>query len=324
VTVPYRLGFAVKILGGGGLKTNDARRWQSEPHLRISLGLLDAAFDYLDAIDVRVYRLSSSTIPYGTHPDLPQFDFRRQIEACGDELASLGEKARAYGLRLSTHPGQYTVINAPTEDLRRRSRLDLEQDSALLTALGAADPVVVVHVGGAYGDKEAALARWADSYLQLSEAARRTVAVEHDERSFTLDDCLRLHERTGVRVVYDLHHDRCNPSGATFADAYSTWGDTRPKAHVSSPRLDSTRLEAHADYVAPWDVVELLARSPGPVDVMCEAKAKDLAVLALRAQLARVAPELAAAEERVTPGAPRRPRRPARGAPRRSASRPRG
>ena len=324
MTVPYRLGFAVKVLGGGGLKTNDARRFKSDPHLRVSLGLLEVVFDYLDSIDVRVYRLSSSTVPYGTHPDLPRFDYKRQIDACDAELRALGAKARTYGLRLSTHPGQYTVINAPVEELRRKSRADLEQDTALLRALGADDATVVLHVGGVYGDKRAALDRWASSYLELSEAAQRTVAVEHDERSFTLADCLWLHERTGVRVVYDIHHDRCNPSEASLADAFATWGVTRPKAHVSSPRLDSTRLESHADYVAPWDLVALLERAPGAVDVVCEAKAKDLAVLALRAQLSRVAPEWARAEERhVTDAAPRRPRRPAARAQRRTASPPR-
>ena len=322
--VPYRLGFAVKILGEGGLKTNDARRHQSGPHLSVSLELLDAAFDYLDRIDVRVFRLSSSTVPYGTHPDLPEFDYRRQIDACAPQLGLLREKAAALGLRLSTHPGQYTVINSPDAELARKSRADLEQDAALLDALGQREGVVVLHVGGVYGDKPSALARWAASYEQLSETAKRVVAVEHDERSFTLADCLRLHERTGVRVVYDIHHDRCNPSDAVLADAYATWGAVRPKAHVSSPRLDSTRLEAHADYVAPWDLVELLGRAPGPIDVVCEAKAKDLAVLALRAQLPRVAPAAGAAEERLRPAAARPPARRAAPPRARARSRPRG
>ncbi|MGH2850653.1 MAG: hypothetical protein ACRDLP_08560, partial [Solirubrobacteraceae bacterium] len=76
----YRLGFAVKILGAGGLKTSDTRRHQSGAHLSRSPELLDAAFDYLDRIDVRVYRMSSSTVPYGTHPDLPDLDYRRQLD----------------------------------------------------------------------------------------------------------------------------------------------------------------------------------------------------------------------------------------------------
>jgi UV DNA damage endonuclease len=298
--IPYRLGFAVKVLGNGGMKTADTRRWQSGPHLSRSLEYLDAVFDYLDRIDVRVYRMSSSTVPYGTHPDLPEFDYRRQIEACLEPLHALGEKARRLGLRLSTHPGQYTVINSPDDALAAKSMLDLEQDALLLDALGQPDEaVVVVHVGGVYGDRGAALGRWARAFERLSERARRRVVVEHDERAFSLGDVLRLHEWTGVRVVYDLHHDRCNPSdGRGLADALATWpADIRPKAHLSSPRLalPRPRLEAHADFVAPWDLCALLASATRPLDVVLEAKAKDLALLWLRRQ---VDPALARLEEK--------------------------
>ena len=295
---PYRLGFAVKVLGNGGMKTADTRRWQSGPHLSRSIQYLDAVFDYLEQIDVRVYRMSSSTVPYGTHPYLPEFDYRRQIEQCAPRLGALGEKARL-SLRLSTHPGQYTVINSPDDSLAAKSRLDLEQDALLLDALGQPEEaVVVVHVGGAYGDHDGAVARWARAFERLSERAQRRVVVEHDERSFSLADVLRLHESTGVRVVYDLHHDRCNPSeGRGLADALATWpAHVRPKAHLSSPRLalPRSRLEADADFIAPWDLRALLASATRPLDVMLEAKAKDLALLWLRRQADA---DVAAAEE---------------------------
>jgi len=316
----YRLGFAVKILGAGGLRTSDARRWQSQPHLRVSLEYLDAAFDYLERIGVRVFRLSSSTIPYGTHPDLPAFDYRRQLDECASELAGLGAKAAALGLRLSTHPGQYTVLNTLDETLRWKSGLDLEQDAALLDALGQGpEGVVVLHVGGVYGDRAAALDRWATAYEGLSERARARVVVEHDETSFDLEDVLELHRRTGVRVVYDHHHHRCNPAEAlrepvvALAAALETWPhDVRPKVHLSSPRTElrsvggrgkgarlvAPLLDQHADFVTPWDLLDVLESAPRPVDVMLEAKAKDLALLWLREQLARIAPEAAAADER--------------------------
>jgi len=316
---PYRLGFAVKILGGGGLRTNDARRWQSGPHLRRSVELLDVAFDHLDRIDVRVFRLSSSTIPYGTHPDLPALDYRRQLDEAAAEVAALGAKATRFGLRLSTHPGQYTVLNAPDPELRRKAAADLEQDAALLDALGQGpEAVVVIHVGGAYGDPRAALDRWARAYDALSEAARARVVVEHDETSFDVEDVLELHRRTGVRVVYDHHHHRCKPAptlrdpAAALATALATWpAGLRPKVHLSSPRTAFRTvggrtptapvpplLDQHADFVTPWDLAELLALTQRPVDVMLEAKAKDLAVQWLRGALARVSPQLAAAEER--------------------------
>ncbi|MDQ3821672.1 MAG: UV DNA damage repair endonuclease UvsE [Actinomycetota bacterium] len=322
---PYRLGFAVKVLGDGGLKSHDGRRWQNEPSLAVSLALLDTIFDYLDTNDLRVYRMSSSTVPYGTHPDLPQLDYRRQIGAAAERLESTGAKARRYGLRLSTHPGQYTRLNAAGDEVARKAALDVEQDAALLDALGTGpEGVVVVHVGGVYGDRASALERWVRAYERLSARARGRLAVEHDETDFDLAETLWLHERTGVKVVYDHHHHRCNRATAYGSDAdavaaaYRTWPEgVRPKVHVSSPRtelrvvrrrvkgergvrevLAPPMLDQHADFATPWDVLDVLGAAPGPVDVVVEAKAKDVAVRWLREQLARVDPAAAAAEER--------------------------
>ena len=326
---PYRLGFAVKVLGGGGLKTSDTRRWQSGPHLARSLELLEPAFEYLVRNDLRMYRLSSGTVPYGTHPDLPQFDYRRQIEACAAQLADLGAFAARHELRLSTHPGQYTVLNASDPEVSRKAVLDVEQDALLLDALAAGpEGVVVTHVGGLYGDRRSALDRWAQTYESLSDRARGRLVVEHDETSFHVGDCLELHRRTGVPVVYDHHHHRCNPAPGLLAPAdalaaaYATWpGGVRPKAHLSSPRTElrpvkrkragerrpsvelvPPQLDQHADFATPWDLLDILAVSPGPLDVMVEAKAKDLAVLWLRRQLERVDPRAAASEERLSRG----------------------
>lgn len=311
---PYRLGFAVKVLGNGGLKSADMRRWQSRPHLSHSLELLDAVFDHLAAVDVRVYRMSSATVPYGTHPDLPQFDYRRQIGECEAELERLGRKARSLGLRLSTHPGQYTVLSSPDPEIARKALLDVEQDALLLDGLRVGpEGVVVIHVGGVYGDPAAALDRWARSFELLSERAQRRLAVEHDERCFDLSEALELHERTGVRVVFDLHHHRCKPAagrddvGDALSAALDTWpAGVRPKVHISSPRtelrtvagaLKPPLLDQHADFLSPWDLLTLLEAADRPLDVMVEAKAKDLAVAWVRKALARVAPEALAAEE---------------------------
>ncbi len=316
---PYRLGFAVKVLGGGGLKSHDTRRWQSGPSLERSLELLEGVIEYLDRNGIRMFRLSSATVPYGTHPDLPQFEYRRQLDEHAERLDVVGERARAAGLRLSTHPGQYTVLNSPDDSIVTKAVADLEQDAALLDALGQGpEAVVVIHVGGVYGDRTAALDRWATTYERLSERVRRRLVVEHDERSWDLGDVLELHRRVGVPVVFDSHHHRCNPwpeaDGVeeSLALAAATWpAGVRPKAHVSSPRTElrtvgrgrSARLVAplldqHADFPSPWDVVDVLLAARGPVDVMLEAKAKDIALLWTRTQLTRLFPAVAAAEER--------------------------
>ncbi|HEX5689254.1 MAG TPA: hypothetical protein VFX76_04595, partial [Roseiflexaceae bacterium] len=80
-----RLGFAVKALGRPNLPSNDARRWQNNPHLRVSLQYLAAIFDYLADASIDMYRISSDIAPYLTHPDMPQF--HHQLDECADELA---------------------------------------------------------------------------------------------------------------------------------------------------------------------------------------------------------------------------------------------
>lgn len=326
---PYRLGFAVKVLGGGGLATADTRRWQSGPHLRRSLQLLESVWDHLEAIDVRVYRLSSQVVPYGTHPDLPALAWERQLEEAAPELEAAARRTRALGLRLSTHPGQYTVLNAPEPGVFAKAARDLEQDAALLDALGQGpEGSVVVHVGGEYGDRAAALDRWERAWWGLSDRARARLALENDERIFGVEDVLELHRRTGVRVVLDVHHHRIHPAsggiplGDALGRAIDTWAGARPKVHLSSartmldnpipvgvpqPRTSRSRkpawapgfpqLRGHADLVAPWDLEALVAAADAPLDVMLEAKAKDLALLHLRRSLREIGSPAAGAEE---------------------------
>jgi UV DNA damage endonuclease len=94
-----RLGFAVKVLSRTDLPSHDTRRWQSSPHLRLSLRYLATILDYLAETGIAMYRISSDLAPYVTHPDLPQL--RSQIEECAPELAQIGARARNLGIRLS-------------------------------------------------------------------------------------------------------------------------------------------------------------------------------------------------------------------------------
>jgi UV DNA damage endonuclease len=305
----HRLGFAVKVIGDGGLPSHDTRRWQSGPHLRHSLEMLGAILDRLEATDVRMYRLPTQLAPYATHPDHPEF--HRQVEECADELAAVGERVARLGIRLSSHPGQYTVLNSENLDTRRAAAAELEVQGALFDAMGLGpEAVVVLHVGGAAGGVDAARGRFEDGFGLLSEAARRRLVIENDDRTFGLVDVLPLAQAIGRPVVFDvLHHHCCDPEGLTVSEAMplalDTWPDgVRPKIHYSSPRtvlgekerkvgrkIERTpvlpQLRAHADTIDPIGFEELLRGPLGvrDVDVMLEAKAKDLALAALRDHL---------------------------------------
>jgi UV DNA damage endonuclease len=303
----HRLGFAVKVLGNGGLASHDTRRWRSGPHLRTSLEYLRAILEYCDRHDIRMYRMATGLAPYASHPELTQF--HGQAEECAPELADIGSLARKLGVRLSTHPGQYTVLNSEDGDVRSAAAAELEVQAALLDAMGLpAESVVVLHVGGVAGGVAAGSDRFLRGLDELSDAAKARLVVENDDRLYALSDVLPLAERAGLRVVWDLLHHRCHdpagiPDGEALRLALDTWPDhVRPKIHFSSPRLDvgerkrrvGRRVErsvvvpqprAHADLVDAIGFEYFLREARRDFDVMLEAKAKDVALLRLREQV---------------------------------------
>jgi UV DNA damage endonuclease len=297
-----KLGFAVKVLGDGGLPSHDTRRWQSGPHLRVSIERLEAIFDYLESVGIGMYRMTASLAPYATHPDMPQF--HGQVEECAPELAALGARAAASGLRLSTHPGQYVVLNSEDERVRSMAVADLNLQAQLLDAMGCGpEAVVVLHVGGAAGGLDAGMYRFMAGFERLSERAQKRLVIENDDRTYALAQVLDLHRRTGAPVVWDILHHHCNdPDGVPDREALelalATWPDgVTPKIHYSSPKtavevqkkkVVLPQLRAHADMIDPIGFEHFLRETAKSLDfdVMIEAKAKDLALLRLQEQLA--------------------------------------
>jgi UV DNA damage endonuclease len=304
-----KLGFAVKVLGDGGLPSHDARRWQSNPHLRVSLGHLDAILDYLERVDIGMYRVATALAPYASHPDMPRF--RHQVDDCLEELSAVGAKARSVGVRVSSHPGQYTVLNSEKNGTVRAALDEIEVQAELFEAMAMPpETVVVLHVGGGAGGEEAALERFEKGFARLSERAQSRLVIENDDHSFDIVSCAELARRIGRPVVWDVLHHRChNPrrvgDGEALDMALGTWSRrVTPKVHFSSPRLDiqerNTKrggknekrlvlppLKAHADLIDPSAFEHFLELLGGrrDVDIMLEAKGKDLALLRLRDQM---------------------------------------
>lgn len=312
-----RLGVAVRIFGAGGLRARDGRRAHHAPHLSVSLLLVRDILLYLAQQRIGCYRLADDLAPYLTDPRRPEF--ARQIDECGGLLAEIGALAREHGIRLTMHLPLHVALSAPDPELAARSASEIEARARLLDALGCGPAsVLVVHVGGAHGDPAAALERFVARYERLPERSRRRVAVEPDEQSFALADLLRLHQLSGVPVILDtLHHQINNrsriPLGTALGLALATWPrGVRPKIHFSSQRTEAhllagrggherhvlaPQLGQHADYLNPFEFIELIrsARGLPSFDVMLETKAADLALMRLRGDLARLAPELAGA-----------------------------
>lgn len=299
----HRLGFAVKALAAP-IPSHDMRRWQSGPHLRTSLEYFDQMLDHLAAHRIALYRLSSDFAPYLTHPEHPQF--HHQLREAEREIEAAAAKSQSLGVRLSFHPSQYILLNSPDEDLTARSVKDLDWQARLLDLLGQGPTgVVVLHLGGVYDDRRAALDRFCARYDKLPEHIKRRLVIENDDLRYSVADALSVHERTGVPVVFDfLHHHCLNPEGMELRDALEkclrTWpAGVLPKIHFSSPRTEMRTIERrmagkrvtqvqaplvtqHADFVNPFEFAYFLRVAAGlEFDVMLEAKAKDVALLRL-------------------------------------------
>ena len=315
---PLRFGFAVKVLGQEGLKSNDTRRWQSDPHLSVSLGYLRDIFDYLRKTDITMYRMTSDLAPYVTHPDMPQF--HNQIAECADELRALGRTAREQDLRLSMHPSQFVVMNSPDPVLVEKSVRDLLAGAEILDAMELGpEAVLVIHVGGTYNDHKSGCQRWVETYKTLPEPVRRRLVLENDDIRYSAADVLDIHADTGVPLIFDYQHFWCNNPESldlrlTLERFVASWpADRSCKIHYSSPNANFREVQqrdrktgkpkkavlppiwtGHADFISPFEFITFMRTAGGlDFDVMLEAKAKDLALLRLRRDLPRYAPDVA-------------------------------
>lgn len=299
-----RVGFACKVLGAS-IPSHDTRRWQSHPHLRVSISYLHQMFDYLHENNLDMYRLSSDIAPYYTDPTRPEFG--KQVAECEQELEKLGQKASLYNLRLSSHPGQYVVLNSPDEGIYQAAVRDLQYHCDVLDAMGQPETAkMILHVGGVYGAREAAMERFIRRYVLLSDRIRARLVVENDDKTYPLSDVLTIHRATGVPIVFDnLHHQVLNPQALSEAEALKgalqTWPENqRPKIHYSDERVETRMVKRrgqlveaapatgqHSDFIGPRGFSEFMRSYAHyrPFDVMLEAKAKDLAVFRLRSDL---------------------------------------
>lgn len=249
---------------------------------------LALAVDWCAAHGVGAFRVNSEFLPLATHPQvgyrLDELDHTGEVRAA---LVDAGAHAKQGKVRLSLHPDQFIVPGSLREEVATNSLAELEYQAEVAEFIGAEQ--LTLHGGGAQGGKPAALDRLRRNLAKLTPRARARIALENDDRLYTVVDLLPLCRDEGLPLVYDVHHHRCNPDGlpvdeATVAAA-KTWGRREPWAHISTPKdgWQSDNPRHHADFIQPGDVPACWIGKRMTVDV--EAKAKELAVLRLQAQL---------------------------------------
>ena len=159
----------------------------------------------------KLYRFSSQLIPLANHPLGQVWDFTKTLS---DELSKIGRIINTNDLKVSTHPGQYTVINTNKEETFQNAILDLKYHDKVLTSMGLDEnAVMVTHVGGVYGDKEKSIERFITNFKQLPSSVQNRIVIENDDSAYSIKDVLYLCETLNRPMVLDVHHHNCYNQG---------------------------------------------------------------------------------------------------------------
>lgn len=162
------------------------------------------------------FRITSDLVPFASHP-ICRVRWQKLFER---EFAEIGEFIGKHRMRISMHPDQFTLINSPRADIFKRSMKELAYHADILNLLGLGrDARIQIHVGGVYGDKPVSMRRFVERFRKLPDEVRRRLAIENDDISYTLGDCLRIHGQIGIPVIFDIFHHSLNSSGEGAADA---------------------------------------------------------------------------------------------------------
>ena len=231
------------------------------------------------------YRMSSGLAPWKTEYD---WDDLKDIDEIKRWFHSAGTMAKTHNVRLTSHPGPFNVLVSPKEEVVVNCIKDLTIHGDEFDMMGLSRTPynkINIHLGGAYGDKEASMKRFVKNFPRLPESVSSRLTLENDDKAsmYSVKDLYYgIYKKIGIPIVFDYHHHKFCTGGMSEQEALemalSTWGDIKPVTHYSESRRDeqkdeTIRVQAHSDYV--YNKIEMYGND---FDIMVEAKAKELAV----------------------------------------------
>ena len=231
------------------------------------------------------YRMTSGLAPWKTEYE---WNDLKDIKEIKQWLHSAGTMANTHGVRVTSHPGPFNVLVSPNENVVQNTFQDLTMHGEVFDMMGLSRThynKINIHCNGVYGDKESALDRFCKNFEQLPESVKTRLTVENDDKAsmYSVKELYDgIYKRINIPIVFDYHHHRFCTGGLSEQEALelamSTWGDITPVVHYSESRSkeqldESIRPQAHSDLIT-----ELPNTYGNKVDIMVEAKHKELAI----------------------------------------------
>ncbi len=239
--------------------------------------------------NIHFYRLTSKLIPLATHQDV-DYDYIKPYQALFQEIGTLIKDNQ---LRVDVHPDQFAVLNSTKKEVVDNTFEILKYHHNILKALNIKNKIIILHIGSSVLGKTNSLKRFSNNFNKLPKEIRECIALENDDKTYNIEDCLTLCEQLNIPMVLDYHHYICNSGNLDINTYYNrifnTWKNTNPKIHFSSPKNKTKKdMRSHHDYINPDDFIffiDNIKKLPYDVDIMLEAKAKDDALFRLVRQL---------------------------------------
>ena len=254
---------------------------------------LISLIEWNEANGIRVFRLPSDMFPHKTNPKVHDYT----LDFADAELKAAGALAKKYGHRLTFHPGQYNVLGTDDPQKLANTIADLDWHAEVLDRMEMpAESVIVIQEkwmpGVGRGSPKEWRICWAKNYKKLPKHIRRRLVLENYERGFLVQDCLDISKMCGVPVVLNTYHfERCRisigqeePLEYYIPLVLETWGDIKPKFHVSEQ--GSGKIGHHSDFIEeiPDELLEIPELYDVDIDIMVEAKKKEMAIFKLYAK----------------------------------------
>ncbi len=249
-----------------------------------NLDSLENIINYNIKNNIKLFRISSDLIPFGSSP-VNKINWESIFR---DKFKVIADKIKFGNIRVSMHPGQYTVLNSPNDEVVKRAIADLDYHAKILELLETDfSSKLVLHIGGIYGDKDSAIKRFIKNFSRLSDNVRKRLVIENDDRSFNILDVLKIGEQINIPVIFDNLHHEINPPQIKKTD--HEWinlckltfksEDGRQKIHYSQQDV-SKQIGAHSKTINPEKFLTWFKTiNSENIDIMLEVKDKNISAI---------------------------------------------
>ena len=294
-----KLGYAcinMTLQQAGGITTNRGMRQKTFNERGLSyvseLALqnvkdLETIVKWNEEMGIKLFRMSSDIFPWVTYYTLQSLPDYEEIRSILENIGTLADK---YGQRLTFHPSHFNALGSPNPTVVEKTIKELNAHSDIMDTMNLSPTVynkINIHIGGAYGDKQATLDRWIHNYYKLIFSTQERLTVENDDkaRMFSVKELYKgISEQCGVPIVFDYYHHKFCTGGLTEKEALELAAKTWPKGIVPCTHYSESRRKEHLDESIKAQAHSDLIQDKIPTygnefDCVIEAKHKELAVI---------------------------------------------